>query len=69
MVMTIKVTFSSIQVSLSSVQLRAIAFKTLFEPFAGAEIENRGGEKGDRCDGENGVVHEGEDRACVLRKC
>jgi hypothetical protein len=30
---------------------------TLFEPFAGAKIQNRGGEEGDRCKGENGVVH------------
>ena len=30
----------------------------LFEPFACAQIENRGGEEGDRCDSKNGVVHE-----------
>ena len=33
-------------------------FEHLFEPFAGAEIKNRGGEEGNRCDGVNGVVHE-----------
>jgi hypothetical protein len=40
----------------------------LFEPFAGAEIEDCGGEEDDGCDGENCVVHEDEDRARVLRK-
>ena len=44
-------------------------FEHLFEPFAGAEIENRGSEEDDGCYGEDGVVHEGEDRARVLRKC
>jgi hypothetical protein len=40
----------------------------LSEPFAGAEIEDCGGEEDDGCDGENCVVHEDEDRARVLRK-
>jgi hypothetical protein len=65
MVMTIKVTFSSIKVTLSSVYLSSIA---LFEPFARAQIQNRAGEKHNRCDSKNGVVHEKEDRVCVLRK-
>jgi hypothetical protein len=63
--MTIKVTFSSIKVTLSSVYLSSNA---LFEPFAGAQVQDRGGEKRNRCDSENGVVHEKEDRVCVLRK-
>ena len=41
---------------------------TLFEPFAGAQIENRGGEEHNRYGDEDGVVHEEEDRVCVLRK-
>jgi hypothetical protein len=40
----------------------------LFEPFAGAEIENGGGEEDDGCYGEDYVVHEEENRAGVLRK-
>ena len=32
-------------------------FEHLFEPFAGAEIKDRGGEEYERCDDENGVVH------------
>jgi hypothetical protein len=41
---------------------------TLFEPLARAQIKNRGGEEDDGCDGEDGVVHEEEDRGCMLRK-
>ena len=41
----------------------------LFESFAGAQVQDRGGEKHNCCDSENGVVHEKEDRAGVLRKC
>jgi glycerol-3-phosphate cytidylyltransferase-like family protein len=41
----------------------------LFEPFAGAQIEDGGGEEEDRGYGENGVVHKQENRARVLRKC
>ena len=63
--MTIKVTFSSIEVTLSSVSLSSSA---LLEPFAGAQIQDRGCEKHKRCDSENGVVHEEKDRAGVLRK-
>jgi hypothetical protein len=40
----------------------------LFEPFAGAEIEDCGGEEDDGCDGEDCVVHKRENRVCVLRK-
>ena len=40
----------------------------LFEPFAGAEIENRGGEEHNRCDSINGVVHGKNSSARVLRK-
>jgi hypothetical protein len=40
----------------------------LFKPFARAEIKDSGGEEGDRCDGEYGVVHESENRVSVLRK-
>ena len=32
-------------------------FEHLFEPFAGAEIKDRGGEEYERCDDENDVVH------------
>ena len=39
----------------------------LFEPFAGAEIEDCGGEEDDGCDGEDCVVHKRENRVCVLR--
>jgi hypothetical protein len=49
--------------------MRVMFSSMLFKPFAGAEIENRGGEEHDGCDSENGVVHEEEDRVCVLRKC
>jgi hypothetical protein len=40
----------------------------LLEPFARAQVQDRGGEKHKRCDSENGVVHENENRVCVLRK-
>ena len=41
-------------------------FQHLFEPFACAEIENRGGEEDDGCDREDGVVHERRIwRACL----
>jgi hypothetical protein len=50
--MAISVTFSSM----------------LFEPFARAEIEDRGGEEYECCDGENGVVHVEKDRCSMLRK-
>jgi len=40
----------------------------LFEPFAGAEIEDCGGEEDDGCDGENCVVHEQKNKLRVLRK-
>jgi hypothetical protein len=41
-------------------------FEHLFEPFAGAEVEDRGGEEDDRCDGEDGVVHRKRiGRACL----
>jgi hypothetical protein len=63
--MTIKVTFSSIEVTVSIVYLSSV---TLLEPFARAQVQNRGGEKHKRCDSENGVVHENENRTCVLRK-
>jgi hypothetical protein len=63
--MTIKVTFSSIEVTISIAYLSSNA---LLEPFAGAQVQNRGGEKHKSCDSENGVVHEIENRICVLRK-
>jgi hypothetical protein len=41
-------------------------FEHLFEPFAGAQIENRGGEEYESCDGEDGVVHRSKiERACL----
>jgi hypothetical protein len=52
MVMAMSVTFSSMS----------------FEPFARAEIENRGGEEDECCDRENCVVHEGKNMLRVLRK-
>ncbi len=64
--MTIRVTFPSIEVTLSGAYLNSIA---LFESFAGAQVQDRGCEKHDRCDGKNGVVHKNEDRVRVLRKC
>lgn len=48
--------------------MRVMFSSMLFEAFAGAEIEDGGGEESDCCYGENCVVHEGEDRAGVLRK-
>jgi hypothetical protein len=56
--MTIKVTFSSIYLS----------SRTLFETFAGAQVQNRGGEEDDCCDSKNGVVHEEKNRLRMLRK-
>jgi hypothetical protein len=53
MVMTMRLTFSSM----------------LFQPFAGAQIENCDSEEDDGCDRENGVVHEKENRTLRLRKC
>jgi hypothetical protein len=53
MVMTMRLTFSSM----------------LFQPFAGAQIENCDSEQDDGCDYENGVVHEQENRTRRLRKC
>ena len=64
--MTIKVTFSSIGVTISIVYLSSV---TLLEPFARAQVQDRGGEKHKRCDSENGVVHENENRVRMLRKC
>jgi hypothetical protein len=63
--MTIKVTFSSIEVTLSSVYSSS---NPLLEPFARSQVKDSGGEKHKRCDSENGVVHEIENRVCVLRK-
>jgi hypothetical protein len=40
----------------------------LFEAFAGAEIEDRGGEEDECCDGENCVVHGRKNRLSMLRK-
>ena len=38
----------------------------LFEPFAGAQIENRGSEEDEGRESENGVVHEERiERACL----
>ena len=46
--------------------MRVMFSSMLFEPFARAEIENRGGEEDDGCDGEYGVVHEGRiEGACL----
>src|ERR1700733_3037996 len=64
--MTIKVTFSSIEVTISIVYLSSV---TLLEPFARAQVQDRGCEKRKRCDSENGVVHERKNRLRVLRKC
>src|SRR5580704_3746554 len=64
--MTIKVTFSSIEVTISIVYLSSV---TLLEPFARAQVQDRGGEKHERCDSENGVVHGRKNRLRVLRKC
>jgi hypothetical protein len=64
--MTIKVTFSSIEVTISIVYLSSV---TLLEPFARAQVQDRGGEKHKRCDSENGVVHGRKNRLRVLRKC
>jgi hypothetical protein len=59
------VTFSSIEVTLSGVYSSSNA---LFEPFARAQIKDRGGEEHDCCDSENGVVHEKKNRLRMLRK-
>jgi hypothetical protein len=41
-------------------------FEHLFEPFAGAQIEDGGGEEYERCDDEDGVVHMSRvERACL----
>jgi hypothetical protein len=48
--------------------MRVMFSSMLFEPFARAEIQDRGGEEDDRCDSENGVVHEKKNRLLVLRK-
>jgi|HubBroStandDraft_6_1064221.scaffolds.fasta_scaffold3260480_1 hypothetical protein len=40
----------------------------LLKPFTRAQVQDRGGEKHKRCDSKNGVVHEIENRVCVLRK-
>jgi len=64
--MTIKVTFSSIEVTISIVYLSSV---TLLEPFARAQVQDRGGEKHKRCDSKNGVVHGRKNRLRVLRKC
>ena len=44
------------------------AFKDLFEAFAGAKIEDCGGEEDECCDGKNCVVHEGKNKLRRLRK-
>src|ERR1700722_9590825 len=49
--------------------MRVMFSSMLFEPFARAEIEDRGGEEDDGCDSENGVVHERKNRLRMLRKC
>ena len=38
----------------------------LFQPFAGAQIENCGGEEDDGCDSKNGVVHISKIRRACL---
>ena len=49
--------------------MRVTFSSMLFEAFAGAEIEDGGGEEYDGCDGEDGVGHERKDRASAIRKC
>jgi hypothetical protein len=49
--------------------MRVMFSSMLFEPFAGTQIKNCGGEKREGCDSKDGVVHEGQDRARMLRKC
>ena len=49
--------------------IRVMFSSMLFEPFARAQVQNRGGKKHNGCDSKDGVVHEEKDRVCVLRKC
>jgi hypothetical protein len=46
--------------------MRVMFSSMLFEPFAGAEIEDGGGEEDDGCDGEDCVVHKKRmEQACL----
>ena len=48
--------------------MRVMFSSMLFEPFARAEIENRGGKENYGRDSKNGVVHKGENTLRMLRK-